>query len=127
MKEWKKEYVINKYDNITLNSLYDLQKYLKRKLENMMDKDAAASGFIYPILIMIIGLYVTYATNVISNKLVGFIVSAVFILYAAKSIIKDRINDDIVTKNLYRDYIEVVDELILLKESQTLSDGVEVN
>jgi hypothetical protein len=125
IKEWKKDYVIEKYYNITLNSLYDLKKYLKRKLENLMDKDAAASGFIYPIIIMIIGVYVTYATDAIPNKLIGLIVSAAFILYATRFIIKDRINDDIVIKNLYRDYIEAIEELIQLKEKQMENDGAE--
>ncbi|MDF2537716.1 MAG: hypothetical protein K0S76_737 [Herbinix sp.] len=125
LKGWKNDYVMKKYEHITLNSLIDFQKYLKRKLENQIDKDTAASGFIYPIMIMIIGLYVTYTTDVISNKLIGFIVSGAFILYAAKSIIKDRINDDIAIKNLYRDYIVAIEELIQLKEKQMESDAAD--
>lgn len=90
-----------------------------------MDKDAVASGFIYPILIMIIGLWVTYTADVIPNKPLGLIVTAALILYASNKVIKEFVNNDIVIKNLYRDYIEAVEELINEKKEKVARDGAE--
>lgn len=124
-KEWKNDYAIRKYENVTLNSLYDFKSFLKRKLENEFDRDGGASAFIYPIMIMIIGLWVTYTADLISNKIMGLIVSAGLILYASKKIIKETVNNDIAIKNLYRDYIEAIDELIHIKEDRMNIDGAE--
>jgi hypothetical protein len=125
LKEWKSDHVMKKYENVTVRSLIDFHRYLVRKLENQVDKDSAASGFVYPVLIMIMGLWVTYSADIIKDKTLGLVLSALFILLMSRKIINESVHNDIAKKNLYRDYIETIGELIQIKEKQVDQDGAE--
>lgn len=127
LKEWKSDHVMKKYENITVNSLVDFHKYLSRILENLSDKDVGISGFIYPILVLLIGSWSAYILNSTTSVLLGLIGSEIGILLLSYKIIKEFINNDIVIKNLYRDYIETIGELIQVKEKKVDQDGAEVS
>lgn len=114
-KEWKEYHVIKKYEHITYKSLCDLHKFLYRRLENELDKDNSMSGFIYPIFIVLITTTTGYLTDSYVNVNYKLFVFYIFIIGLAYYIIRYEMFDDIAFKNLYRDYLDIIDEMIEIK------------
>lgn len=114
--EWKDQHAIKKYEHITYDSLCNLRKYFIRKLENEIDKDNSMSGFIYPIFIVLINLMSGYISDVTNNPDYKVFTTTIVIFYFTYRIIKFQMFDDIAIKNLYRDYIEIIEEMIEWKK-----------
>ncbi|MGN6711854.1 hypothetical protein [Anaerocolumna jejuensis] len=116
-KDWREQHVIKKYEHITYKSLCDFNKYLNRKLENEKDKDNSMSGFIYPILIGLITMMAAYVSDGFQNSDFKMLVTLFFIVFFTYYIIKYKMFEDIAIKNLYRDYAEIIEEMIKDKKS----------
>ncbi len=113
--EWKDNHVIVKYQHVTYKSLCDLKEYLKRRLENEYDKDNSISGFIYPIFIVLVTTSAGYITDTYVNVNMKLIVFFGFVIIFIYYIIKYEVFDGIAMKNMYRDYISIIQELIQRK------------
>ncbi len=111
-KDWKEYHVIKKYKHITYKSLCDLRKFLYRRLENELDKDNSTSGFFYPIIISLITMVAAFVTKEYKSSDLKMIVTLGYIIFFAFYILKYEMFDNIALKNLYRDYVEIIDEMI---------------
>ncbi len=118
-KEWEEQHAFKKYERLTEHSLSDLLKFFQRKLENEIDKDNSMSGFMYPIIITVINLYISYFSDEINNPDLKLLATIIIIMCAVVYIIKYQMFDDIAYKNLYRDYIEIIEEMIEQKKRQS--------
>lgn len=118
-REWKNKHAIEKYKYVTIESLKDLKWMFSRRLDIFETSETKITGVVLPIFMVMITMILDYFNAEINNLALKYISSMVLIVWILFYILKDMLRDD-KRKYLYKDYISIIDELIILKSEKNM-------
>lgn len=107
-------YVENKYQDVTIDSLYEFKRFLNHKMRISKNYSGAYGAIISPFMFMFLGALSTMVTS-------NIIIIIMFYVFVLCSPVKDMLKEyskDTLEVVFYEDYIEVIERLIKKKENE---------